>query len=197
MWPWLDHRVLVDREPIVGVRVVEVDQSGDIAGDASVLAGDLDRHALDQVAVQPAVLFDERGRFGLLDLAQHFVERLGGEVWVEALECFAQAGGQQDLGMAHALRRGAVRGDIRPVPHRVAQRGKPFEGSVLDDRLRKRTHAPETAGGLTARRIIRRPPCVGTTGKSLVVANSSSSPPGKIVLQMKTGTKRFYGHRLR
>ena len=66
----LDHRVLVDCQPVVGIYVLEVDQPGDISADASVLAGDLDRHALNQIAVQAAVLLDKRGGLGLLHLAQ-------------------------------------------------------------------------------------------------------------------------------
>ena len=55
----LDDRALVYCQPVVGVHVVEVDQPGDIAADAAVLASDFDRHAFDQIAVQAAVLLDE------------------------------------------------------------------------------------------------------------------------------------------
>ena len=81
----LDHRELVHRQPVVSVHIVEVDQSGDISADAPILTGDLDRHSLDQIAVQAAVLLNERGGLGLLDLAQHLFQGLGGQVRVEAL----------------------------------------------------------------------------------------------------------------
>ena len=54
----LDHRELVHCEPVVSVHIVEVDQPGDVSADGPVLAGYLDRHALDQIAVEAAVLFD-------------------------------------------------------------------------------------------------------------------------------------------
>ena len=84
----LDHRVLVHREPVVGVHIVEVDQPGHISADTPVLAGDLNRYSFDQVAVQAAVLLDEGGGLGLLDLAQDLFEGLGRQVRVEASEPF-------------------------------------------------------------------------------------------------------------
>ena len=92
--PVLDNRVLVHRPPVVGVHVVEVDQPGNISADAAVLAGDFDRHALDQVAVQTPVLLDERGGLSLLHLAQHLLQCLGGQVRVEAFERLPEPFGQ-------------------------------------------------------------------------------------------------------
>ena len=133
----LDYRILVDRQPVVGVHIVEIDQPGDIAGNAAVLSRDLDRHSLDQVAVQTAVFLNERGRLGLFDLAQDLVERFGGQVRVEAIECVAEAGGQQYLVVAEALGCGAFRGDVGAVPRGVAEGGQPFEGGGLYVALRE------------------------------------------------------------
>ena len=52
----LDHGELVHRQPVVGVGIVEVDQADLLAADGAVGAAHLDRHALDHVAMQPAVL---------------------------------------------------------------------------------------------------------------------------------------------
>ena len=120
----LDHRVLVHRQPVVGVHIVEVDQPGDISADAPVLAGDLDRHALDQIPMEPAVLLDEQGGLGLLYLAQYLLQRLGRQVRVEPFECFVEARGQQHLVVADTLGRGAIRGNVRPVQHRVPEPGR-------------------------------------------------------------------------
>ena len=67
----LDNCVLVHWQTIVAGNIREVDQRCDISADAPVVAGDFDRPALEQVAVQTPVLLDEREGLGLLDLAQH------------------------------------------------------------------------------------------------------------------------------
>jgi hypothetical protein len=64
----LDDGELVDGEPVVVAGVVEVEEPGFVAADAAVLARHLNVHALDDHAVQAAVLLDERGGFRLVDL---------------------------------------------------------------------------------------------------------------------------------
>ena len=78
----LDHRVLVHRQPVVGVRIVKVDQPDLLAADGAVRAANLDRNTLDHVAMQPAVLLDQRGRYRLRQLGEHFGPRFGGQRWV-------------------------------------------------------------------------------------------------------------------
>ena len=60
----LDDGELVDRQPVVGIGIVEVDQPHLFAADGAVSRRDLDRHAFDHVAMQPAVFLHQRRRFG-------------------------------------------------------------------------------------------------------------------------------------
>ena len=83
----------------------------------------------------------------LLHLAQHLLQRLGGQMRVEAFEWCAKAHGQQYLIVAAALRRRAVRGDVRSVEHSVAEPGKPFERSVLDPAFGETSYQATTLSG--------------------------------------------------
>jgi hypothetical protein len=52
----LDDGELVEREPVVVAKLLEVDQPSLVAADAAVLARDLDIHPLDKHPVQAPVL---------------------------------------------------------------------------------------------------------------------------------------------
>ena len=75
----LDDRELVDREPVVGVGVVEVDQPRLLAAHGSIGTSHLDRHALDEVAMQPPVLRDQRRRFRVAQFGEDLGARFGGQ----------------------------------------------------------------------------------------------------------------------
>ena len=65
----LRHGELVDRQPVVVGRVVEVDDLGLCPGDGAVRAAVLDRDAVDQHAMHGAVALDERWRIQPRQLA--------------------------------------------------------------------------------------------------------------------------------
>ena len=67
----LDHRELVDREPVVGVRVVKVDKPRLLAADGAIRTPHLNRHALNQIAVQAPVFLEEGRGFRLGHLCQY------------------------------------------------------------------------------------------------------------------------------
>ncbi len=75
----LDHGELVDRQPVVVVGVVEVDQPGRVAGDGAVRPAVLHLHAVDEHAVEGAVVGDQGRRSPARDLAERVVQRLGRE----------------------------------------------------------------------------------------------------------------------
>jgi hypothetical protein len=54
----LDHRVLVDRQPIIGIGIVEVDKAHVIAFDYPIIAVKLDRNPLDQKAMLATIFLD-------------------------------------------------------------------------------------------------------------------------------------------
>ena len=55
-----DHGELVTHHPVVGVRVVEIDEAHAVARDAAVRGRVLDRHSIHEHAVKGAVLYRER-----------------------------------------------------------------------------------------------------------------------------------------
>ena len=128
----LDHRELVDREPVVGVRVVEVDQPRLLAADGSVGAPHLDRHALDEVAMQPPVLGDQRWRLRVAQLGEDLGAGLGGQGRIEPGDGGAQAVEKQHLAVVLALGRAAVGADVEAVRRGVAKLGEPRERGFLD-----------------------------------------------------------------
>ena len=154
----LDHRELVHRQPVVGIGVGEIDQPGRIAADIAVLPGNLDGHALNQIAVQAAVLLDEREGLRLPHLAQHVLQRRGGQVRVEACERLAEPTGQQHLIVAAALRRRTFRTDVRSVRHGIAKPGEPFESGVLHLAFGESGHSAGTDSRFIMRRIIKSLP---------------------------------------
>ena len=80
----LDNGVLIDRQPVVVIRIGKVDQPGNIPADAAVLACNLNRDAFHKIAVQAAVLLDEGWGFRLLDLAQNLIDGFGRQMRVDA-----------------------------------------------------------------------------------------------------------------
>ena len=111
----LDDRELVDREPVVLIPVLEVDDFGLGAGDAAVGASVLHVHAVGEHAMKSAVAGQERGGFGAGQLAVGVIEGFGGQAWVQALKGLAQAGFQDDvmeIGVG-ALREGLAVGEVR------------------------------------------------------------------------------------
>ena len=90
----LDHGELVDRQPVVGLPVVEVDCAGLRAPDRAVGGAVLHRHAFHQYAVKGAIAGLQRGPFRADQLAEGVVQRFGGKVGVEPgsrIDCSAWA----------------------------------------------------------------------------------------------------------
>jgi hypothetical protein len=87
---------LIDGEPVVVAGLLEVDQP-DLVVDSAValLVGDGD--AIGEEAVEAAVVFDQVLAFAADDLAQGFVDGVGGNVGVDAGEGAAEALGEDDF----------------------------------------------------------------------------------------------------
>ena len=60
----LDDRELVDHQPVVSVRVCEVEQPDLVSSDRAVRTPVLDIHAIGEQPVEPAVVFDQARRLG-------------------------------------------------------------------------------------------------------------------------------------
>ncbi|GIX33052.1 MAG: hypothetical protein KatS3mg125_1008 [Lysobacterales bacterium] len=99
----LDHRELVDREPIVGGRIVEVDRARLRAADAAVGVAVLHRHALYQHPMQRAVALQEIGTRRASQLAEGVLQRLRGEPGVQPRKRIAQPRTEHHFAVIAAL----------------------------------------------------------------------------------------------
>ncbi len=128
----LDDRELIDRQPVVVLQPVEVDQPGLVTADAAVRAGDLDIHALDDQPVQATVFLDERRCCGLPDLLDHLRQGLGGQVRVDPRQGGAQPVVEDDVAIARPLRGRAVRGDSGPRQDGITEIRQPGQRGRFD-----------------------------------------------------------------
>ena len=122
---------LVDRQPVVGVRVREIDNDRLRAPDRAVLRGILDCDAIYEQAVEGAVAGFQGGACGAGQLAEGVVEGRAGELGVEVGEGVAQTLFQNDLVVAGAFGGWRVGGDVRAVCDGPADSLQPVEGGLL------------------------------------------------------------------
>ena len=137
----LDHGELVDREPVVRVRFVEVQHANLRAANPAVRVDVLHGDAGDDHPMEVAVPGLQRrpGRAG--QPAQGVVECVGGQVGIEMADCGPQALAQHDLAVFRAFSGRHARGDVRPVSDGPTERFEPVERSGFDCRLRQRNLA--------------------------------------------------------
>ncbi len=142
----LDHGELVDRQPVVGLRVVEVEQPGLVAGDRAVGPRVLDVDTVDEQAMEAAVVLEQARTLGDEDLLERVVERRRRRLRIDALEGGAQTPREDDFGEVVPLGRRLLRLDVRPVGGLVAQLAEPcthgFFDVRLDDPRRRHAHLP-------------------------------------------------------
>ncbi len=129
----LNDPELVHHQPVVRGHLSKIHQPGMIAGDAAIGARIFHGNAVPQQAVKGAVGLGERWRPHPEDLAQGILPRLLGNGRVQALERGAQAARQDDIAERSPLRRCFTGRELRPMPDRIAQFPKPFEGGVFED----------------------------------------------------------------
>ncbi|EXI72987.1 MAG: hypothetical protein AW07_02919 [Candidatus Accumulibacter sp. SK-11] len=121
----LDDAELVHRQPVVACRVVEVDHPCLRATNAAAGVAVLDRHAIDQQAVQRAVAHDGVDAFRPRQLAEGIVQRLGRQCRVEPRERIVQAQPKDDLPVVVALGSGFAGGDPGATANSPADVFKP------------------------------------------------------------------------
>ena len=98
---------LVDRQPVVVLRAVEVDDPRLLAGDGAVLAAVLDGDAVDQHPVDGAVALQKGGRVDARELAEGVLEGFGREGGIEASERGAKAACEDDVAVGGSVRSAA------------------------------------------------------------------------------------------
>ena len=121
----LDHRELVDHEPVVGVGVLKINQANDFRADAAVLATALDGDAVHENPVEGAVLGDEVRAGGDGDFAVSVIERLRRQLGIQLPQRSAQPIRQERLAKTDAFRRRLPRSDVLAMQQRIIQFTEP------------------------------------------------------------------------
>ena len=125
---------LIDGEPVVGARVVEVDQAHVGGAHLTVGTARLHRDAVDQQSVDAEVLGDLGLRLGTLQALDGFVDQVG-VVGVDATGGGAEPAEQVDLIPRRSLRRDAAGPDGGAELCGVADLTQVVQGGRLDDGL--------------------------------------------------------------
>ena len=112
----LDDGELVDRQPVIGVGVVEIDQPRVLAADGAVSAPYFDRHALDQIAsAGGGFLRLSKGVSDCSTLVKTSSRVSAARLGLSRSDGGAQTLDQHDFAVAGAFRLWAVRADVEPV----------------------------------------------------------------------------------
>ena len=125
--PVFDHGELVDCQPVVVGRVVEVDDAGLGAAHRAVGVAVFHRHAVHDQAMERAVAGFQRGALRAGQLAAGVVQGIGGQVGIEAGEGAAETLRQDDvavIGAFGARRAGGNVGAVGGAPAGVRQPGQ-------------------------------------------------------------------------
>ena len=123
---------LVDRQPVVGGGIVEVDDSRLRPAHRAAVRAVLHGHAVDQHPVEGAVARLERRPLRPRQLAKGVVQRLGGQTGVQLAEGVPQPPLQHDLPVVTTLGARRIRRDVRPVHDLPADIAQPVEGRFLN-----------------------------------------------------------------
>ena len=137
---------LIDREPVVVVRIVEIDHARLRAGDRAVLAAVFDRDAVHQHAMQSAITLDQRRRIELDQLAIGVFHRFRRQIGIQPGQRRLQAILQDNVTIVRIFALGGrlTCRDRRAVQHRIAERLQPAERGFFDDRFGERAGGHHT-----------------------------------------------------
>ena len=132
-----DHRELVDRQPVVVVRIVEVNHARLRARDRPVRPPVLDRDAIDEHPMDGPVAVDESRPLRPNDLAEGVVEGVLRQVRVQSDEGLVEAPLKDHVavGGVAALGGGLAEGDFGAVSHGEARTGQPGQSCFFYIRL--------------------------------------------------------------
>jgi hypothetical protein len=124
---------LIDREPVVVLRIVEVERARLRPADRAVCCAVLDRHTLHQQAMHGTVAGRQLRAFGTRQPTEGIVHRFGRKCGIEPLQRVAQARFQYNLRIVRAFGSWFARWDFESVRDPPAEALEPREGSLFDD----------------------------------------------------------------
>ena len=169
----LDDGELVNREPVVGSRVVVVRDTHLHAPDTTGFRAVLHRHAVHEHAVEDAVAGFQCRPVEASQLAESVVAGGIGKLGVEPRQCVSEPPFEHDFAVIRPLRSRRIGGDAGSVGNRPADAFEPVEGGVLDSGFGYAAHPTGSASRLTTRRIIRSLPAGALSAMSSVSAVSA------------------------
>ena len=123
---------LVDRQPVVGGRIVEVDNSRLRSANRAVVRVVLHRHPLHEHPVKRPVASLQRRTFRADQLAEGVFLGSERQFRIEPLQCVAKTPLQHRLVVGAALGIRPVAADVRPVSDGPPQTFQPSQGRLLD-----------------------------------------------------------------
>ena len=132
-----DDRELVDREPVVRLEILEIDDPRLSAADISCGSSIFDRHTVNQEAMERAVSSDEVGALGPGQLAKGIRQRLGRKIRVEPGERVAQPPFENDLPPVGPLRRRCAGCQLGAMADRPPRAFEPGECCFFNHRFAK------------------------------------------------------------
>ena len=138
---------LVDGQPDVVGRSVEVDDSGLRAPDAPAVAV-LNGHAVDDHAMERPVAGLQRRPLGVSQPPNGVAERLARQIWVEPSQRLPQRRVQHHRAVVGSIQRCRVRVDLRPMGDAPSQIRQPANRSRLDGSLIEPAHHRRTCSAL-------------------------------------------------
>ena len=123
---------LVDRQPVVAVGIVEVDDLHLRPANGARVRPVLHGHTLHQHPVKGAVAGIQRGPLRSDQLAKGILQCVGGQVRVQSGQGIAQAPRQHHFAVIGPLCTRRIGGDVESVSHLPADIRQPFQGDLLD-----------------------------------------------------------------
>ena len=150
----LDHRELVDGEPVVVRRLLEVEHPHRRSSNRAAGVAVLHRDPVHGQTVEGAVAGFQARSFGARQLAKGIIQRLVGQIRVQAGEGASHHRREDRVRIALPKRVRPGR-HVRPTDHVVAECPEPVEGGLPHDRFGEGVHPSVSARRLTMRRTIR------------------------------------------
>ncbi len=135
---------LIDRQPVVAVGIVKVNDACLRAGDGSIGAAIFHRDALGEHAMESAVAGFECCTGRISYAAEGILESVGGQVGVEARKGIPQTLCEYNFAVVGALGEQCFRRDVWPVRDAPVQAFEPGEGGVFDDGFGQTYHGSST-----------------------------------------------------
>ncbi len=123
---------LVDRQPVVAVRLVEINQPHGPPSDLPVLTN-LDRHAVDEMAVEAPVVEQGRGGVRAAKDADSLVDGGRAQGRIDPLQCRPKTPDQKNLAEVGTLGRLGIWRDLTALHGVITQVAQPRQEGFLED----------------------------------------------------------------